>query len=221
MQHVGSYFPDQGLNPHPLQWKHSLNHWATRKVPEITFLNACFTPRYSIKPPMHVDSIHFHKTVSYFLWHLKKLRERLSHICKVTQVGRGQAGILTQPDANSSPIFSCWKTESIICSVMSLCDPVDCSLPGRSVHGILQARILQWIAMPFSRGSSRPFCLFYIQIWAFSFSTLILGNRTFLKSCFGDVYSFIQLVRILYVPYIICDWTSHWYIPLNRIGSLP
>ena len=33
---------------------------------------------------------------------------------------------------------------------------MDCSLPGSSVHGILQARILEWIAMPFSRGSSWP-----------------------------------------------------------------
>ena len=38
----------------------------------------------------------------------------------------------------------------------TLCDPIDCSPPGSSVHGILQARILEWIAMPFSRGSSLP-----------------------------------------------------------------
>ena len=37
-----------------------------------------------------------------------------------------------------------------------LCDPVDCSQPGSSVHGILQARILEWVAFPFSRGSSQP-----------------------------------------------------------------
>ena len=41
-------------------------------------------------------------------------------------------------------------------SCLTLCDPMDCSLPGFSVHGILQARILEWVAMPFSRGSSRP-----------------------------------------------------------------
>jgi len=35
-------------------------------------------------------------------------------------------------------------------------DTLDCSPPGSSVHGILQARILQWVAMPFSRGSSQP-----------------------------------------------------------------
>ena len=38
----------------------------------------------------------------------------------------------------------------------TLCDPVDCSLPGSSVHGILQARVLEWVAISFSRGSSLP-----------------------------------------------------------------
>ena len=41
-------------------------------------------------------------------------------------------------------------------SCLTLCDPMDCSLPGSSVHGILQARILEWVAMPSSRGPSRP-----------------------------------------------------------------
>ena len=35
----------------------------------------------------------------------------------------------------------------------ALCDPMDCSPPGSSVHGISQARILEWAAMPFSRGT--------------------------------------------------------------------
>ena len=41
-------------------------------------------------------------------------------------------------------------------SCLTLFHPVDCSLPGSSVHGILQARILEWVAMPSSRGSSPP-----------------------------------------------------------------
>ena len=39
-------------------------------------------------------------------------------------------------------------------SCPTLCDPMDCSPPGSSVQGILQARILEWVAMPCSRGSS-------------------------------------------------------------------
>ena len=40
------------------------------------------------------------------------------------------------------------------CSHVWLCDPMDCSPPGSSVHEVLQARILEWVAMPCSRGSS-------------------------------------------------------------------
>ena len=50
--------------------------------------------------------------------------------------------------------------DSCVCPVTQLCptvcDPIDCSLPGSSVHGILQARILEWVAISFSRGSSQP-----------------------------------------------------------------
>ena len=38
----------------------------------------------------------------------------------------------------------------------ALCDPMNCSPPGSSVHEILQVRILEWIAISFSRGSSQP-----------------------------------------------------------------
>ena len=38
----------------------------------------------------------------------------------------------------------------------TFCDPMDCSPPGSSVHGILQAAMLEWIAIPFSRVSSQP-----------------------------------------------------------------
>ena len=41
-------------------------------------------------------------------------------------------------------------------SCPTLCNPMDCNPPGSCVHGILQARILEWVVIPFSRGSSRP-----------------------------------------------------------------
>ena len=53
----------------------------------------------------------------------------------------------------------CWKVKLVVLvtqSCLTLCDPMDCSPPGSSVHGILQARILEWVAIPFSRGSSQP-----------------------------------------------------------------
>ena len=45
---------------------------------------------------------------------------------------------------------------ALVLSPVQLCDPMDCSLPGSSVHGILQAKILDWVATPFSRESSQP-----------------------------------------------------------------
>ena len=44
----------------------------------------------------------------------------------------------------------------VSCSVVAFCNPMDCSLPGSSVHGILQAIILEWVANSFSRGYSQP-----------------------------------------------------------------
>ena len=50
-------------------------------------------------------------------------------------------------------------TCAVLCLVAqlcpTLCDPMDCNLSGSSVHGIFQARILEWVAMPSSRGSSQ------------------------------------------------------------------
>ena len=49
-----------------------------------------------------------------------------------------------------------WKWSEVAQSCPTLCDSMDCSLPGSSVHGIFQARVLEWIAIAFSRGSSWP-----------------------------------------------------------------
>ena len=55
-----------------------------------------------------------------------------------------------------------WLLAGVVCNAQllqscpSLCDPRDCGPPGSSVHGILQARILEWAAVPFSMGSSQP-----------------------------------------------------------------
>ena len=50
----------------------------------------------------------------------------------------------------------CCAVFLVALSCPTLCNPMNCSTPGSSVHGILQARILQWVAMPSSRGSSQP-----------------------------------------------------------------
>ena len=56
---------------------------------------------------------------------------------------------------------------------VQLCNPMDCSLPGSSVHGILQARILEWVAIPFSRGS------FWPRDWTYVFLSPTVAGRFF------------------------------------------
>ena len=70
-------------------------------------------------------------------------------------------------------------------SCPTLCDPIDCSLPGPSVHGILQARILKLVAMPFSRGISWTQGLnLHLLHWQASSSPLSLPGKMLV------VYSF-------------------------------
>ena len=58
-------------------------------------------------------------------------------------------------------------------SCPTVCDPMDCSPPGSSVHGILQARILEWVAIPFSRGSSQ----LRDQAWIFGIAGRLLTTE--------------------------------------------
>ena len=48
-----------------------------------------------------------------------------------------------------------WTSE-VAQSCPTLCNPMGCSLPGSSIHGIFQAKVLEWLAISFSRGSSQP-----------------------------------------------------------------
>ena len=48
------------------------------------------------------------------------------------------------------------KESEVAQSCLTLWDPIDCSPPGSSVHGISQAKMLEWVNIPFSRGSSGP-----------------------------------------------------------------
>ena len=90
----------------------------------------------------------------------------------------------------------------------TLCDPTDCNPPGSSVHGILQARILEWVASPFSRGSSWP------------------RDRTLISCITGRVFTIWATGRSLPQEYIIIlnnfslfflpvllryNWHTAWY----------
>ena len=83
--------------------------------------------------------------------------------------------IVSEPELDifsEIPLFSLWSNECrqfelwflslaiwslvLLILLLTLCDPVDCGPPCSSVHGIFQARLLKWIAIHFTRGSSQP-----------------------------------------------------------------
>ena len=76
-----------------------------------------------------------------------------------TLLGNLYSTVSTQPGYNFI-IHTHTHTQNVcsqlLQSCFTLCDPMDCSPPGSFVHGIFLARILEWIAMPSSRGSSQP-----------------------------------------------------------------
>ena len=93
-------------------------------------------------------------------------------------------------------------------SCQTLCDPVDCTLPGSSVHGILQARILEWVIISFSRGSSHS--KDFMTLW---FRCLFLFTVIFILFC---------NFTILYWFCYISTWIRHRYthVPHPEQSSL-
>ena len=68
-------------------------------------------------------------------------------------------------------------------------DPMDCSLPGSSIHGIPQARILEWVAMPFSRGSSQPKDWIHVSYVCI----LVLASRFFTTSTTWEALEWVAI----------------------------
>ena len=82
-------------------------------------------------------------------------------LLELAQTHVHRVGDIIQPSrplsSPSPPVFNFSQHRcSVTQSCSTLCNPVDCSKLGSSVHGILQARILELVTMPFSRGSSQP-----------------------------------------------------------------
>ena len=79
-------------------------------------------------------------------------------------------------------------------SSLTLCNPVNYSPPGSSTHGILQARILEWVAIPFSRGSSRPGNQTWISCTADRFFTTEPVGKPNSQATLGH-FCWLMLVR--------------------------
>ena len=84
--------------------------------------------------------------------HMIKMKNKKMKIKRESLEQQGKTTSYVQRSSHKA-VLCCAKS---VQSRPALCDRMDCSLPGSSVQGILQARILEWVAISFSRGSSRP-----------------------------------------------------------------
>ena len=103
----------------------------------------------------------------------------------------------------------CVCTHLVDQSCLTLCDPVNCSLPGFSVCGILQARILEWVAVSSSRGSSRPrdqSLVSYVSCTGRLFTTIPPGKPS------------LTYFPLTSKAFVLLDWVA---FGLGGIGSLP
>ena len=92
-------------------------------------------------------------------------------------------------------------------SHMTLCDPMDYSPPGSSVHGVLQARTLEWVAISFSRGSSLPRDQAWVSCIAGRFLTTEPPGKPFRQCLAGDSYlgTWLQSRLSTLRSHLLCD----------------
>ena len=101
-----------------------------------------------------------------------------------------------------------------------LFDPIDCSLPGSSVHGILQARILEQTVMPFSRGSSRPRDWTQVFHIAGRFFTMWARREALSLGIFPSCWKNLQWLPILHSWKVKSHTDPMWSVPKSLSWSL-
>ena len=103
----------------------------------------------------------------------------------------------------------------------TICNPMNCSLPGSLVHEIVQARILEWVAMPSSRGSSQPRDWTQVSHIAGRFFTIWATREATLKKSmlqtFGDSVLWIYKEDGACLKGKILPHLTHLYVFILRL----
>ena len=129
--------------------------------------------------------------------------------------------LFTTSDTWEGPLQP-WKGNLLAQSCLIIFNPMDCSLPGSSLHGTLQARILEWVAISFSRRSSPSRDWTWVSciagrlftVWATREATTLLKLNYFLRTVLASLVA--QLVKNLPAMQEIQVWFLGWEDPLEK-----
>ena len=120
------------------------------------------------KQPKFIHGVRSQKYFSW-VWMEGNTRGRGGHGMSFPDLGAGPVAVFTvsgQRIVHVSGLSMYFASPESLRSCPTLCAPVDCGSPGSSVHGLPQARILEWVAVFSSSGSSRPrdrTCISYVS----------------------------------------------------------
>ena len=155
--------------------------------------------------------------VLYIIWSLSYFSSRLTLSCPLMFSSCIISPVNVFQFYPLSPLYfyNPLKVKVKSLSPVRLFDPMDCSPPGSSVHGILQARMLEWVAISFSRGSSQSrdqtqvSCIAgrHFTLWT-TFSTYLIWSTLYFKAdnFYGLTYYFLN-----------CKW---WKLQVVETGSI-
>ena len=114
------------------------------------------------------------------------------------------------------------KVSEVSQSCVTLCDPMDCSLPGSSTHGILQARVLEWVAISFSRGSSQSRDWTWVSHIARRCYTIWATREALFQHEIFDIKFYSSQFFISSVHGVLCFWfqnVTHFCLLLCILAS--
>ena len=112
-------------------------------------------------------------------------------------------------------------------SCLTLCDSMDCSLPGSSVHGISQASIPEWVAISFSRGFSEPrdqtqvFCIlgWFFTAWAIREAWILKNKCCLVLTVTYKLRTYFQLILWL-ISWLLYTWIMIQLLCGDRISQI-
>ena len=167
----------------------SITAWVSPPVTSAMTLDCSFTGAWPLLWATHMRELgcmFLKRMYCLIIWDgAEVVRSALGSSCHCLQYPRWDCLVAGKQLRAPSDSALCVKV-LVSQSCPTLCNPMDCSLPGSSVNGIFQARILDWVAIPFSSGSSQP----RVQTWVSCITGRFFTICATREAHYGELYNY-------------------------------